>query len=110
MPKRIASKAKAKRALRKGHSSSYKSWTRSKNKGNVKKGEWAMPVDKDRQVVGDAKMKLVSKLSKAKSPKGVALAAKQYHSVINKTFKGRKKPYYTKYYTEFDKGRGYNPI
>jgi hypothetical protein len=41
MSKRIASKAKAKRALRKGHHSGYKLGTASKNKGNVKKGAWA---------------------------------------------------------------------
>ena len=40
MSKRIASKAKAKRALRKGHHSGYKLGTASKNKGNIKKGAW----------------------------------------------------------------------
>jgi len=40
MSKRIASKAKAKRALRKGHHSGYKLATSSKNKGNAKKGTW----------------------------------------------------------------------
>jgi hypothetical protein len=46
MSKRIASKAKAKRALRKGHHSGYKLGTASKNKGNAKKGAWAVPSPK----------------------------------------------------------------
>jgi hypothetical protein len=74
-------------------------------------GRWGTDRDrKDKLIVGDAKMKLVKKLNHAKSPKGVELAAKQYHSVINKAFKGRKKPYYTTYYTEFTNGRGSKPI
>ena len=96
-----------------------------KKKGTTKKGKWGQewkvrpylsPVakkkrdDNDKMIVGDAKMKLQSKLNHCKSPKGIALAAKQYHSVLNKTFKGRKKPQYTKYYTEFNKGRGSKPI
>jgi hypothetical protein len=96
-----------------------------KKKCATKKGKWSQeykiksylsPIarkereDNDKKVVGNAKMKLVVKLNNAKSPKGVALAAKQYHSVLNKTFKGRKKPQYTKYYTEFNGGRGSKPI